>query len=229
MKLHHMSLLVGAAIGAFALDSCHHARAESFFHAEVGLGYQDSRDSGEGVWVQHSALTPHQEQMRSPAFLVGATGELWSNGTYTLRYHADYVYFGQVSASCTCVPDSAYNPHTSTASERGYIPFAGFGHTQGIALTLDAGYTYHGYRFGLEAGPWFYAETWHESRLDPAYPNETNLSHKTILQVGYVVGARVERGPFGVSYRYYKPSAQKWNAYPGMTTGTHMLMATWGF
>lgn len=218
-----------AVLAAALLVVWHHARAESFFRAEVGLGIQQSRDLGDGTWIQKSPQTPHQEQMRSPAFLVGAGGELWSNGTESLRYHASYVYFGQYGAACLCVADSQYNPHTHTASAQGSIPFYGFGHTQGLALTLDLGYTWHGYRVGIEAGPWLYWETWHESRLDPMYPNETNLSHRTVAQVSYVVGARIEHRNFGLSYRYYGASAQKWNLYPGMRNGTHMLMATWGF
>jgi hypothetical protein len=224
MKMRLSHVIIGCAIAAVA----HHARAESFFRAEVGLGVQQSHDMGDGTWIQKSSQTPHQEQMRSPALLVGATGDLLDHSPWSLRYHANYVYFGQISASCTCVPDSAYNSKTHTASQAGYIPFNGFGHTQGLVLTADIGYTWHGYRIGLEAGPWLYWASWHESRADPQYPTETNLSHRTGAQVGYVLGARIDRGSFGLSYRYYRTS-QSWNPYPAMSTGTHMLMATWSF
>jgi hypothetical protein len=217
-----------ALIAAALLVAAKHARAESFFRAEVGLGIQQSRDMGDGTWYQQAL--PHSEKLRSPAFMIGATGQLWSNGgAWDLRYHTDYVYFGSISASCLCVPDANYNPntHQTVGTLPRLSPFVGFGHTQGVAATLDLGYTYHGWRFGFEAGPWVYWQTWHESLYNLA--NEwQNLSHKTIAQVGYVVGARVDRGSFGLSYRYYQVS-QRWNPYPGLSTGTHMLMATWRF
>lgn len=199
------------------------AHAGSWFQFEAGIGVQQSQDMGDGIWYQKGV--PHHEQLRSPAFLAGATGEVWSNGGASLRYHADYVYFGRVSASCTCVTDPEYNAQTHKASVPGYIPFNGQGHTQGVALTLEPGYTYKGTRFALEAGPWLYWATWHVTHNDPAQPGSYNLDHKTHLQVGWVAGARIERNDLSLSYRYYTASPS-WNPNPGLLTGTHMLMLT---
>jgi hypothetical protein len=194
------------------------ANAGSWFDFEAGVGAQVSRGMGDGTWVQQGV--PHSEQLATPAYLAGLTGRVSG-----FEWHADYVYFGQVEAACLCVPDSAYNPKTHTASERGHIPFSGSGHTQGFAAALGYGLESHGWRVEAEAGPWLYWATWHESRLDPAYPGETNLSHRTVPQLGWMAGARVERGTFSLSYRYYSAS-QRWNPYPAMVTGTHMLMIT---
>jgi hypothetical protein len=197
--------------------------SESFFRMEVGLGGAISKGMGDGTWIQYGVSDQHQ-QLTTPAYLAGFTGDI----TNHLSWHADYVYFGQQSASCTCVPDSQYNAHTHTASEAGYIPFSGTGHVQGVVFTLEPSYTWHGYRFAVEAGPWIGWNTWHESRLDPAYPTETNLSHKTSAQISWVVGASISRGTFTLSYRYYN-LPQKWNPYPGFVTGTHMVMVKYRF
>jgi hypothetical protein len=196
------------------------AHAGSWFDFEAGVGLQQSRDMGDGTWYQ--AGVPHQEKLRSPAYLAGFTGELYAREKWSLHYHADYVYFGEVSASCTCVTDAQYNTRTRRASVPGYIPFNGHGHTQGAALTLEPGYAYNGVRLAAEGGPWLYWATWHVTHDDPAQPGAFNLDHKTHMQLGWVAGARVEYKDFSVSYRYYTASPS-WTRYPGLVTGTHML------
>lgn len=188
---------------------------------EAGVGLAQSRDMGDGIWYQ--AGVAHNEKLHSPAFLAGVTGELWRDNSVSLHYHADYVYFGAVSASCTCVTDAEYNLRTHRASVPGYIPFNGQGHTQGVALTLEPGLTYRGTRFAVEGGPWLYWATWHVTHDDPAQSGAFNLDHKTHLQVGWVAGARVERDDLSLSYRYYS-ARPSWNPYPGLVTGTHVLM-----
>lgn len=209
---------IAALATAFALlTAAPFAQAESFFQFEAGIGGQISSDMGDGTWRQDGVAYSH-ERTYSPAVLAGFTGDY---GNW--QWHVDYVWFGQINASCVCVPDSAYNPHMHIASESGYIPFKGFGHTQGVAMTLGYGITRNGWRYGIEAGPWIYWATWHESRIDPEYPGNNDLSHATVPQLGWVAGARIERGLYSLSYRYYS-AEQRWNPYPGMVTGTHMLM-----
>lgn len=211
-----MKSLFAALFAACAL-AAPVAHAESWFQFEAGLGGQFSADMGDGVWRQ-DGVAHSTERMYSPALLAGFTGNY---GNW--QWHVDYVWFGQMSASCVCVPDSAYNNKTHVASEPGYIPFNGFGHTQGVAATIGYGITRNGWRYGVEAGPWIYWATWHESRIDPEYPNENNLWHPTVPQLGWVAGARIERDGYSLSYRYYSAS-QRWNPYPAMVTGTHMFM-----
>jgi hypothetical protein len=208
-----------ALLAALALP----AHAESFFHAEVGLGMALSRDMGDGTWYQ-TGVAKHSETLNTPAYMVGVTGD----ATDWLAWHADYVYFGQQSASCVCVPDSAYNAQTHKASEPGYIPFNGFGHIQGLTLTLEPYTTWHGYRFAMEGGGWLSWASWHETHIDPALPGQVNISHRTQFSLSWLVGASVSRGNLSVSYRYYR-QPQQWNPYPALVTGTHMIMVRYRF
>jgi hypothetical protein len=147
-----------------------------------------------------------------------------------LRYHADYAYIGEYKASVLGVPDDQYDPRAhqivNYQGER-FSPFSGHGHVQGVPLTLDVGYTTHGWRFGAEAGPWLYWQTWHETLYDLGNQWD-DLSHHTSAQVGFVAGASVERGHLALSYRYYQIS-QKWNPNPGLATGAHMLALRYRF
>jgi hypothetical protein len=210
------------AIAALVMAASFSAHAESFFQIEVGMGEQVSRGMGDGTW-QQQGVAVSSVQLFSKAYVGGFTGELLVEPKYDIRWHVDYLYFGQVKANCVCVPDANYNPIAHTASEPGYIPFNGFGHTQGVIATLDAGYEVGSYRVGVNAGPWFYWATWHESRLDPAYPNQTNLSHKTTGAIGWTAGLSVSNGNSSLEYRYLS-GGSKWNPFPGMINGTHMLM-----
>lgn len=197
------------------------AQAESWFQFEAGLGVAKSIDMGDGIWIQKGAPN-NRERLTTPAFLAGFTGDI----TDHLAWHADYVYFGTVSASVDGVPDDDYDPqtHRVTHVPPRYSPFNGQGHTQGVALTLEPYITYGGWRFGVEAGAWLHWETWHESLY--ALDNQWHdLSHKTEMRVSFVGGASISRNDFSLSYRYYK-SAGDGNPYPGLVTGTHMLMFT---
>ena len=217
---------------AAALASFGSAHAASFFEIEAGLGAAQIKDMGDGTWIQQGAPNNY-ERKTTPAAMVGFTGQLYARGAWDLRYHADYVYIGQFNAGVDGVPDDYYNPVTHKVlaawHETGsrYSPFNGQGHVQGVPLTLDVGYTYRGWRVGLEGGAWVYWQTWHESLYNLG-DEWQDLSHKTVAQLGYVVGASVTRGNLGLSYRYYGMSA-KWNPYPGLATGVHVLMATYKF
>lgn len=208
------------------------AHAESFFQIEAGIGASHIKDMGDGTWIQQGA-PGNTERKSTLAAMIGVTGQIYAHGSWDVRYHADYVYIGGLRAAVDGVPDQYYDfaNHRVMATFRDtgarYSPFNGQGHVQGVPLTLDVGYTYRGWRVGAEAGAWVYWQTWHESlyTLDNEW---ADLSHKTVAQVGYVVGANVSRGNFGLSYRYYGMSA-KWNPQPGLATGAHVLMATYKF
>lgn len=225
MKTKATALVAGMALALMVT----HASAEDFLHAEIGLGFGVAHDMGNGTWIQ-DGLPDNHEKLTFPAVQAGITGTIYQRGAWDLRYHVSYVYLGEQSASVMGVPDDQYNPKTHQvnmpAGER-YSPFNGHGHVQGVPLTLDVGYTWRGWRFGAEAGAWAYFQTWHESLYNLA--NEwQDLSHKTTMQIGYVVGASVERGPFSLSYRYYSMKAE-WNPYPALATGSHVLMARYRF
>jgi hypothetical protein len=204
------------------------ASAQDWFQFEAGIGMQQSTDDGDGIWKQVGAFR-NEEQLRSPIFLAGLTGDVWSHGAWSVRYHADYVYAGQISASCLCVPDENYSVqrHMVMTPTTHLIEFNGFGHTQGVALTSEPGYTWHGVRFAVEGGPWLYWQTWHETAID-VNGFQTDLSHKASMQFGWVGGARIEYGNLSLSYRYYGVK-QKWNPTPGLSTGMHTLMAVYRF
>lgn len=190
----------------------------SWFDFEAGVGAAHSTDVGDGVWVQQGSPGNH-EKLNTPAYLVGITGDI----TDHLAWHADYVYLGGLSAGVKGVPDENYNPrtHQIVGTPTHYGVFNGQGHTQGVMLTLEPHLTYHGLRFGVEAGPFLYWATWHET-LDGLDGNHYNLSHKTVPQLGGVAGVSVGAGDWRIAYRYFY-QRQKWNSYPALQTGAHMI------
>lgn len=210
------------------------AQAESWFQFEAGLGVSRIADMGDGVWIQQGA-PDNKERKTTPALLAGVTGSVIERGRWDLRWHADYVYLGEFSASVDGVPDQYYDPAhhvvlpTWKQSGLAYSPFSGHGHIQGVPVTLDAGYAVNGWRIGLEAGGWAYWQTWHESLEGFGKSTDWHdLSHKTQMQFSYVVGASVSRKDFSVSYRYYKTTGGG-NPYPGLATGAHVLMMQYRF
>ena len=205
-----------AACVALFLAPCAHA--ESFFQAEVGLGIAQGLDSGDGQWVQYGV--PHSEHLTTPIYTVGFTGALWDHGNWSSHYHLDYVYMGEQSAQCDCVADAQYNPQTHTAAPGAQqTAFSGHGHTQGVLLAADFGYTWRGTRFALEGGPFVFVPSWHET-VYTAPP--TVVSHTPILQLSYELGARVERGPWSLAFRFFRtPSA--WDPYPALVGKTYTL------
>ena len=205
------------------------AHAESFFQIEAGIGASVIKDMGDGTWIQEGSPN-NRERKTTPALMAGFTGELYRHGDFDVRYHLDYAYMGEFSASVDGVPDSQYDSvHHVIVGYQGerYSPFSGHGHLQGVPATLDFGYTYKGWRFGIEGGAWTYWQTWHESLY--ALDNQWHdLSHKTHAQVSYVVGASVSHRNLSLSFRHYDVR-QSWNPYPGLATGANVLMATYRF
>lgn len=219
-------LIIGATI-ALAATAAH---AGSWFEFEAGIGASHVSDMGDGTWIQRGAPN-NREQQNSPAFLAGITGQIAQRGAWDARWHLDYTYIGTYTASVDGVPDQNYDPvshkvHNWSGAQR-YSPFNGGGHTQGIPLTLDVGYTWHGYRLGAEVGAWAYRQSWHESLYDLT-DQDVHFIRAPKTQFGYVAGVRLDRGAFGVSYRYYQIRAD-WsgNGVPGLATGAHVLMLTY--
>lgn len=229
-RFKHITVLaVGMAL-ALPISNAHADGITDYVHLEFGTGWQISKDMGDGTWFQQGG--PYTRRMNSPTFLAGLTGDLWQRGNFSARYHADYVYFGGLEAGCQCVPDNQYNPQAhvrviASGQNPSLYNFTGGGHVQGIPVTLDIGYSWSGWRFAAEAGAWAYWQAWHVTAA-PVGGESYNLSHRTSLQFGYVAGARIERGPFSLSYRYYSVRAN-WNPNPGIVTGTQMLMVVYRF
>jgi hypothetical protein len=215
MRLSHVVL--GCALAAL----WHHARAETFFQAEAGLGAASTATHGDGTWYQLGV--PHKLNTVTPALMLGANAQLWRGEAWDLRAHLDYTYIGEQAASCICVTDAQYNTHTHAASVPGYIPFNGHGHVQGVSLTLEPGFTWHGFRFAVEAGPWVFWSTWHVTHNDPAQPGSYDLSHKTNAQLRWVAGASISRGDFSLRYRYYNESVSG-ASNPPLQTSSQVLM-----
>lgn len=201
------------------LGLVHQARAESFFQAEVGLGAGIGRDMGDDVWVQKKGV-PDSERLVSPAVLVGVAANIYRHSPWDLHLHLDYTFIGQQHASCMCVSDADYYAGRYNGPR---ASFSGFGHVQGVSLTFEPGYTWGKYRYSVEAGPWVNWATWHESVAGVG-----NFSHRTTAEFGYVFGAGVERGKWGLHYRYYSVR-QAWNPNPGILTGIHMVYVSYHF
>src|ERR1700676_4346012 len=182
MSLRSVIVKTLILISMLFLSFC--CKAESFFQIEVGLGAQWSKDMGDGIWIQQG-LPSNREKTSGPSYLVGITGTLLEKENWSLAYHLDYVYFGGLSASVDGVPDPNYNPqtHKTVGTLPRLSPFNGQGHTQGIQLLLEPAYNINGYKIGVEAGPWLYWATWHETLFDLAN-HEENLSHVTHRQFG---------------------------------------------
>jgi hypothetical protein len=206
---------------AILIALCATAHAESFFELEAGLGAARTATHGDGTWYQ--AGVPHSLHVDTPALMVGVGAQVWQHRAWDLQAHLDYTYLGEQSASCLCVTDAQYNNQTHVASVPGYIPFNGHGHVQGVSLTLEPGYTWHGIRFAVEAGPWLFWDTWHVTHDDPAQPGSFDLSHVTKAQVRYVAGASVSRGDFSLKYRYYNESVGG-GSNPPLQTSSQVLM-----
>lgn len=222
-----MKILIVAAVLSFSIP----AYSESFFQAEVGVGAQHSQDMGDGTWIQQG-LPSNRERTSGPAYMVGVTGTVFERSHWSLGYHLDYVYFGGLSASVDGVGDNFYDPHahkvTGDAPPNARAQFNGQGHTQGIQFLLAPGYSINGYKLSVEGGPWLYWATWHDTAVNDGTHESTNLSHKTHMQVGWVAGASVNRGPWSISYRHYF-QRQMWNTTPGIVTGTDMISISYKF
>jgi hypothetical protein len=220
-----------AVIFALASVIAHADSISDYIQFEAGVGGSHISDMGDGTWIQRGAPN-NKERQNTPAFMAGVTGPLYSAGNWSARWHLGYTYIGTYTASVDGVPDDNYNSHTHQVHDwsgaQRYSPFNGQGHTQGVPFTLDVGYTWHGYRFAVEGGMWAYWQTWHESLYDLS-DKWDHFTHVPKMQLGYVAGARIERGNFALSYRYYNIKQDWSTGTPGLATGAHVLMLTYHY
>lgn len=216
-------------IAALVLAASTAAHAESFFQIEAGLGAAHVKDIGDGTWTQYGAPN-NTEKLNTLVANAGITGQLWETGKWSFRYHADYVYVGEYKASCACAEhDEDYDTqaHRMKRADAPLGYYDGHGHLNGVALTLDVGYTYSGYRFALEGGAWIYRQSWNQYAQTSWQTYELQTSRK--FHVGYVVGARIERGPLSLSYRYYNVKQDWSNGVPGLAGGVHAMTVNYRF
>lgn len=216
------------AVAAIALG-CASAHAESFFQIEAGLGVAHVKDIGDGTWTQYGAPN-NKEHLTTAAVNLGLTGELWARANWNVRYHVDYVYIGEYSSSCDCAEhDEDYDTqrHRMKIADPALGYYAGHGHLNGIAATLEVGYTYRGYRFAVEGGMWAYRQSWNQYAQTSW--GAFNLQSPKSINYSYVAGARVERGPFSVAYRYYNVKQDWSNGVPGLAGGAHTVTLNYRF
>jgi hypothetical protein len=197
------------------------AHAGSWFQFEAGAGVSFASDV-DGVWTQHNVADNH-ERLKTPAFVAGLTGELYAAHNWSLNYHADYTYMGTQTAACNCVSDSDYADRNYRGTS---YRFDGSGHVQGVALTLEPGYTYRGTRFAVEGGPFLFWNTWTEA----AYLDPTQHVHAPRgMRLAYVLGARIERGNLSLSYRYFTHMQRSADQSPGLVRNLQTLTAVYRF
>lgn len=213
------------AVLAVAASSVH---AQTFFQIEAGLGGAKVQDIGDGTWQQWGAPF-NKVNLQSPVLMLGFTGQLYEHKSFDLRYHVNYVYVGEYTATCKCAEhdeDYSIPAHKIKAgAPLGY--YNGHGHLNGVALTLDAGYTYAGYRFAVEGGAWAYQQTWNQYAQTSW--GDYNLQGSKAIHVSPVGGVRAEHGQFSVSYRYYKVKQDWSNGVPGLAGGVHAFTANYRF
>lgn len=212
------------------------AHAGSWFQFEAGLGVDWFQTMGDGTWYQEGARYSHLKLV-FPAAQAGLRYDLYEAADWGVALHADYVYLGNVQSNCWCTTNDAdYNPNTKqTTSGALTAHFVGHGNAQGIALTVEPYLKRGAWRFGLEGGLFPYRPQWDETvshwANSPTMQPITLYAHTTNkLQLGFVVGANIERGNFGLSLRHYflQPFGTLGGTPPIYNTST-VLMATWHY
>lgn len=208
-----------------------YAQSSSWFQFEAGIGSSLSEGSGDGLWVQYAV--PHTENLNAPAALVGGVIHLYRSpsASWGIDSHVDAIYTSNISASCTCVPDANYNPHThqvvGVVNPASLIGFYGSGHEWGIALTLEPYIMYRGWKIGVNGGLYEYHQSWSETIIQSSGLVST-LNHVPQWQTTWTAGISIGKGPWSFSYMYY-PNSTRWNPYPGIVSRTHLLTVRYTF
>lgn len=217
-----------ALVALAALACAASAHSESFFQVEAGLGGARVVDMGDGTWQQLGAPL-NKVNLQSVVAQIGVTGPVYAAGRFDLRYHLDYVYIGEYAASCACAErDEDYDLSTKTVRDGAKLGYySGHGHLNGIAATLDAGYTYAGWRLAAEAGIWAYVQSWNQYARTSW--GEWNLQSPRTVRYSYVIGARVDHGDASIAYRYYGVKQDWSNGVPGLASGVHALTFNYRF
>lgn len=223
--------IIAAALALASISA--HAQSWLQFEGAVGVNAYQVTD---GTWNQEGAAYNHVKTV-FPAAQLGARFNVWQRGDYGVTLHTDLVYLGRVSSDCWCTEsDADYNlgtKHTTPGAQTAH--FVGHGNAIGVALTVEPYYTMGAWRFGVEGGLFPYRPQWDETVSNyvwnPAYPATTVCAHTTnSLQLGFLVGASVERGAFGVSLRHYflQPFGTLGGTPPIYNTST-VLMVTYHY
>jgi len=210
------------------------AHAESFFEAEIGLGTSVTQNEGDGRWVQYGV--PHQMNLVAPAVKVGVVAHAYRSNHWGIDLHLDAVYMGDISASCVCVPDANYNPHTHTVT--GNPPpatFQGHGNEYGVLATAEPFYENDsGWRFGLNVGAYAYRQVWYEtisypqSPIYPWGPGTFTANHHATWRVSPTAGISISKGHWSLDYQFLVDGTTA-NPNPGLAKFTHLITMTYRF
>jgi len=173
----------------------------SWFELEAGAGVTIFQTEN-GRWYQEG-MPDNRFTKIAPEYSAGVTGALVSRGAWGVDWHADYVNLGRAAASCQCdTSDSDYAAHTTKHTAY----YTGSGRAQGVALTVEPYRWYGGWRFGAEAGAYFYHSTWSEQvygwTASDAPPVNLRLS-ATGWHVAPVIGMSISKDSWSVNYRHY--------------------------
>lgn len=174
---------------------------------EVGLGMSKAIPRTNGTWYQKGF--PYTLDLSSQVQEIGMgwdASDAW-------RIHASAINIGRYRSNSWDTPvDANYNEHSPTHCNGECLPLAnyiGSGRLYGAQVLAEL-HTQGTWRFGIEAGPLFYHESW---RMDvpnwyvpiipshPIYPIHINKSR---WAVGYVLGATFSRGPWTMAVRFYE-------------------------
>ena len=224
-KLAWAALILGA-LGVLAI------RTASAAQIEVGAGIAHASTNGNGTWWQSGF--PHTLQLTQPAIELGVTGRF----TPYMAWHVDAVSLGRYASNSEDVlPDANYSPTSPTHCNGPCNPLANFigsGYVSGVQA-LVALHTAGSWRFGIEAGPFLYHETW---RLDVPNWYEPNGTHYDIRTdgsqwaVGTVIGATLAHGQWQIALRRYcdsKGFPGHVGNWPPLWSGQTVLMVGYQF
>ena len=219
------------ALGCAAAAQAH--AEESFFQVEAGLGVDRYQTMGDGTWNQEGAIYNHVKLV-FPAAQVGVRFHVYETADWGIAAHSDLVYLGNAQSDCWCTTnDSDYSPNTKqTAPGALTAHFVGHGNATGLALTIEPYLKRGAWRYGVEGGVFPFRPQWDEEvshwANSPGMTPVTLYAHTTNrLRLGFLVGASVERGNFGLSLRHYflQPFGTMPGSPPLYNTST-VLMAT---
>lgn len=204
---------------------------------EISLGASRFTYLQDGMWYQEGM--PHSNRMTSPAASVGLVGDVLPN----LQWRAGYAFLGSVSSDAMAAPDmtdyhdgvGGYDPGTrqcrgSCGPQRRFV---GRGYLHGLYLTLQPYVDVKGYRLAVEGGPFFYHAQYHVTAYNtdgaPQWiPVETFKYRAPAVEVGWLAGASVSRGPWSVAYQFYHVPS-KWRPDPTIWKNVHLLSVRYRF
>lgn len=172
---------------------------------EVGLGGTLAQPVGNGGWYQEGF--PHTLNLRSRAWMIGATDDI----TPGWAWHVQYVHLGRYSSDAMAADrDEDYNPVTQACNPGCNLArYRGTGSVQGLAATIERyTMTSGGVRLSAEAGPFFFRPEW-RVQVDNWKPAK-DAPGMTIyaanpgrVKVGAVAGVSVGQGAWALSLRQY--------------------------